>query len=330
MIGRIPSHMPADGAPGDLSAEDLDALERSLLFAGCTSSQRDAVRGFAYATHLAHGAILLQPGDPNFCVYVLVEGQLAAFTDADLQRRVARFVPGECLGEHALIGPDGGSVYVAAQWPSRLVALDARKLRAVMEAAPRIALNVLDMLSVRLRAANIRHDPQESPASIDFMANHDAVTGLYNRRWLDKAYPAELARCERDGEPVCLAVIDIDRFDRLHQALGHAVGDAILRQLADLTRNLLPSWDMLARLAGDRFAVLVPASLRDTVAMCERLRLHVSGRQFALRGQIATQMTLSIGVAQARSDFADTLARALQALERAKERGRNAVEPVPD
>ncbi|MPS27608.1 MAG: GGDEF domain-containing protein [Alcaligenaceae bacterium] len=329
MTGHLPSHLPPDGTPGDLTAEDLDALARSPLFAGCTAGQRDLVRGFAFATHLAHGAILLQPGEPNHHVYVLVEGQLAAFLDAEQQKRVARFVPGDGLGEHALVGPEGGTVYVAAQWPARLVALEARRLRTVMEAVPRIALNALDMLTARLRAANLRHDPRETTAGIGFMASHDAVTGLYNRRWMATAYPAELARAAHDGEPLCLALIDVDRFDRLNQALGRVAGDAILRQLADLTRNLLPSLDMLARAAGDRFAVLVPASLSETLAMCERLRANVGGRQFALRGSLGTQITLSIGVAPAQGDFEATLARAQAALARAKERGCNTVEPPP-
>jgi len=329
MTGHIPSHLPADGAPGDLTADDLDALARAPLFAGCTAEQRDPVRAFAFVTHLAHGAILLQPGEANHHVYVLVEGQLAAFLDAESQKRVARFVPGDVLGEHALVGPEGGTVYVTAQWPARLVALEARGLRGVMETAPRIALNALDMLSARLRAANLRHDPRETSAGIDFMASHDAVTGLYNRRWMTAAYPAEMARAGRDGECLCLALIDIDRFDRLGQALGRAAGDAMLRQLADLTRNLLPALDMLARVAGDRFAVLVPASLAETLAMCERLRVHAGGRQFALRGSLGTRITLSIGAALADGDFDTTLARAQAALERARERGGNTVEPPP-
>lgn len=86
---------------------------------------------------------------------------------------------------------------------------------------------------------------------------------------------------------------------------------------------------MLARAAGDRFAVLVPASLSETLAMCERLRANVGGRQFALRGSLGTQITLSIGVAPAQGDFEATLARAQAALARAKERGCNTVEPPP-
>ncbi len=320
--------MPPDGAPGDLALPDREALARSLLFAGCSPEQCEMALAFAFVTHLPHGALLLQPGEPNHHVYILVEGQLAAFLDADLHKRAARFVPGDCLGEHALIGPEGGTTYVVAQWPSRLVALDAARLRTVMESVPRIALNALDMLSARLRAANLRHDPEE-PARLDFMASHDAVTGLYNRRWMMPAYAAEIARCARDGEPLCLALIDIDGFGRLNQALGRLAGDAILRQLADLTRNLLPSQDMLARVTADRFAMLVPASLADAVAICDRLRQHVGGRQFALRGHIGTQITLSIGVAQARENLEATLAQAQAALERAKERGRNTVEPPP-
>jgi len=328
MTGHIPTHLPRDGAPGDLTQGDLEALGRSLLFRGCPAEVLDRVGRFAFVTHLPHGAILLQPGESNRYVYVLVEGQLAAFLDPGLAKRVARFVPGDALGEHALVGPDGGTTYVVAQWPSRLVALDAGPLREIMEVAPRIALNALDMLGARLRAANLRHDPREA-ANIDFMASRDAVTGVHNRRWMESAFAAEIVRCSQAGEPSCVALIDVDGFDRLNQALGRAAGDAILRQLADLTRNLLPSLDMLARVSADRFALWVPASLADAVSLCERLRAHVGGRQFPLRGNMGTQITLSIGVAQAQGSLDATLAKAQAALDRAKERGRNTVEPPP-
>lgn len=330
MHRHIPPHLPADGEPGHLTPEDWDVLARSNLFKGCSATERALVQDFAYVRHLAHGAFLLQPGEPNQHVYALAEGQLGAYRDPALQRVLARFVPGDCVGEHALVGQDGGTAYVAAQWPSRLIALDAAKLRLVIEHVPRIAINVLDMLSERLRAMNTRADPDDHAYSIDFTATHDAVTGLHNRRWMTETFQGEIARALQEGQPAHLMLMDIDHFDRLNQALGRNAGDAILRQLADLIRNLMPSVDMLVRLSGDRFAALfVGMPLLEAVASADRLRSHITGRQFALRGHIATQITVSVGVAEAATDLDDALANASAALARAKERGRNLVESYP-
>lgn len=330
MTGHIPPHLPADGEPGQLTPEDRDALARSLLFAGCTEAQREQAAAFAHVTHVPHGGMLLQPGEPNHNVYVLVEGQLGAYLDANLDKMVARFVHGDSLGEHALIGPDGGTTYVSAQWPTRLVVLDGAKLRALMEQVPRIAINALDILSERLRAANLRHDPSDPDTDIEFMATHDALTGLHNRRWMATSYAAEITRSLRDGEPLCLVLVDVDHFHRMNDGLGRAGADSLLRHLADFIRNLLPALETVVRIANDRFAFLAPHNLAETLAMCERLRAQVAGRQFSLRGNITTRLTISIGVAAAVADFDTTLAQATAALERAKERGRNTVEPPLD
>jgi diguanylate cyclase (GGDEF)-like protein len=253
---------------------------------------------------------------------------LGIFFDAHLEKMAARITPADIVGEHALIGPDGGTTYVSAQWPARLVAIDAAQLRSVMEQVPRIALNALDVLSERLRASNMRHDPKDSGAGIDFMAHHDALTGLYNRRWMTSSYEAQIASSGRDESSLCLVLLDLDHFQRANEALGRTAADAILRQLADLIRNLLPSLDTLVRVSGDRFAFLWAAPLAETLAVCERLRAQVANRQFALRGGISTQMTVSIGVAQAMADLDATLEKAQASLARAKERGRNTVEPL--
>lgn len=330
MLRPIPPHLPADGAPGHLTDDDWDVLDRCTLFKGCSADERARVQPFACARHLAHGAFLLQPGEPNQHVYVLAEGQLGAYRDAALQRPLARFAPGDCVGEHALVGHDGGTVYVAAQWPSRLIALEAARLRLVIDTVPRIAINVLDILSERLRATHHRADPDPHAHSIDFTATHDAVTGLHNRRWMSDTFQEEIARSLRDGSPACLMVMDIDHFDRFNQALGRNAGDAILRQLADAIRHAMPSVDMLVRMSSDRFAALLTGlSLSEAIANCDRLRNHIAGRQFALRGHIATQMTVSIGLAQAATDLDEALAHACAALARAKERGRNVVECYP-
>ena len=88
----------------------------------------------------------------------------------------------------------------------------------------------------------------------------DPLTGVANRRGLLAAFEAESARAERGGEPLAIALIDLDDFKRLNDSLGHAAGDQALIQLAARARESLRPSDVLARFGGEEFVVLLPAS----------------------------------------------------------------------
>jgi diguanylate cyclase (GGDEF)-like protein len=86
----------------------------------------------------------------------------------------------------------------------------------------------------------------------------DPMTGLYNRRFFDRALAQELNRCQRYFRSFSLLMVDIDRFKRVNDTYGHDVGDEIIRQVAELLRNDLRSLDVLARVGGEEFAVILP------------------------------------------------------------------------
>jgi diguanylate cyclase (GGDEF)-like protein/PAS domain S-box-containing protein len=161
------------------------------------------------------------------------------------------------------------------------------------------------------------------------LALHDALTGLYNRRYMDDALKRELRRAERSGKPVALIMIDIDHFKRFNDTFGHDAGDYVLTMVAKIiTKNVRPS-DFACRYGGEELAVLLPESGAEcAVDRAEKLRLAIRQLDLTHRGQTLPAPTASFGVAehpQHGANAADLIKAADRALYRAKEAGRDRV-----
>ncbi|MES2444766.1 MAG: diguanylate cyclase [Pseudomonadota bacterium] len=159
-------------------------------------------------------------------------------------------------------------------------------------------------------------------------ATTDELTGLANRRAFLHALEIELARARRSGAPLSVAVADVDFFKRVNDKHGHGGGDEVLRTLARIAEQTMRTGDLVGRLGGEEFAILMPDTdeIQARIA-CERLRGAVSGRKIRLASGKEVPVTLSTGVALlSASDDRDRLVgRADEALYQAKEGGRNQV-----
>lgn len=159
-------------------------------------------------------------------------------------------------------------------------------------------------------------------------ATTDELTGLANRRAFLHALEIELARARRSGSPLSVAVADVDFFKRVNDQYGHGGGDDVLRALARIAETTMRTGDLVGRLGGEEFAILMPDTdeIQARIA-CERLRGAVSGRKIRLASGEEVSLTLSTGVALlAAGDDRDRLVkRADGALYQAKEGGRNQV-----
>lgn len=155
----------------------------------------------------------------------------------------------------------------------------------------------------------------------------DPLTGLGNRRQVERELPRLLSHSARSGEPLAVAVLDLDHFKQVNDRFGHAVGDAVLMATADLFRARVRGGDLIARMGGEEFLIVFAhASLEWAREACERLRLAIEGHDWA---QLAPglQVTISIGLclASAQRDGAQLLEQADLALYQAKNEGRNRV-----
>ncbi len=165
--------------------------------------------------------------------------------------------------------------------------------------------------------------------SLREQALRDALTGLFNRRHFDDALHHESSRAERTGEPLTLALLDIDHFKAYNDEHGHEAGDAVLRAVAAQLQRFGRAYDVACRIGGEELAVLMPrAALAEARARLEQLRARVAAQPVQHRGAALPPVTVSIGIAalaQPPGTRADLLRRADVALYAAKHGGRDRV-----
>ncbi|SCY47667.1 GGDEF domain-containing protein [Thiohalorhabdus denitrificans] len=158
-------------------------------------------------------------------------------------------------------------------------------------------------------------------------ATRDPLTGLFNRRALFRQGEAELARARRQGAPVSLLLLDIDRFKRINDHWGHRVGDAVLRHLADILQREFRAGDLPGRYGGEEFVVLAMGADYDgATALAERIRLAVADSPAPVpEGSLPYSVSIGVGSGRADEPLEELLQRADEALLQAKEAGRDRV-----
>lgn len=168
---------------------------------------------------------------------------------------------------------------------------------------------------------------RESEERVRYMAFHDAVTGLPNRRLLMESLTHTLAQASRHGHNTAVLFIDLDRFKEVNDVLGHDVGDALLNEVAIRLKRCVRAGDTLARMGGDEFVILLPevSGPRDAAAVADKALTALAETMLVMGHRI--DITASIGIAMSTSEdrpAADALLRrADEAMYAAKKAGRN-------
>ena len=167
-------------------------------------------------------------------------------------------------------------------------------------------------------------------ARLEVLARTDPLTQLLNRRVLVERLVQEVERARRYQSQIALLMIDLDHFKRVNDQYGHLVGDDVLRDVATILRNAVRTVDVVARYGGEEFVVVLPeTAAAGAVAFAERLREKIEAQDFNAHPHGTFHITSSIGMAsypgQQIESGEDLLARADEALYRAKADGRNRV-----
>ena len=170
---------------------------------------------------------------------------------------------------------------------------------------------------------------------LKYMGLTDALTGVFNRRYVDRRLLEEISRARRQCYPVSFMYIDIDHFKRVNDTVGHGGGDEVLREVACRIKAELRVSDALARFGGEEFVVLlIDADLESATYVAERIRAGIAASMIGLSHGVKVSITASVGVSslsQVRADAkpeeqaAQLIGQADEALYQAKEGGRNRV-----
>jgi len=203
----------------------------------------------------------------------------------------------------------------------------ARRERALAEAAEAAIVERNEMLEQRLK------EVERLQVSLREQANRDALTGLYNRRYLAEALPGLVSRAARDRQRIALVLLDLDHFKQINDRHGHQMGDTVLQGFAELLQDSFRAHDLCCRWGGEEFCVLM-TDTDDAAAKVrvEELLQRLSERVFSNAPRRLADVSFSAGIvtfaATPRIDMDQVFRRVDQALYMAKNAGRRQIATV--
>jgi diguanylate cyclase (GGDEF)-like protein len=179
---------------------------------------------------------------------------------------------------------------------------------------------------LRTRLSDSNRELKRAFDRIEQLAIRDGLTGSYNRRFLMDCLAGERSRAERLGTAFSVCLVDVDHFKAINDSLGHAAGDAVLKELPALAAAGLRAIDLFGRFGGEEFLLVLPGTnLEGARAAAERVRRSIEVARFAALGEPSVTVTIGVAAHGKGEDVAALLARADRALYAGKAAGRNRV-----
>lgn len=314
-----------------LSRDNLrDAIARQELFQRVRIEDVEGILDRCEVLELDRDETLIQAGQANHDLYLILEGALRVHLAADMHTPVTTLQAGQSVGEVSVIDHQSASASVIADSHCRLLVISEEKLWMLVESSHAIASNMLVILSQRLRYGNsVINKIKELLREYEYNATIDPLTSLYNRRWLDNMLERVMHRCKTNHQPLSVIMIDIDYFKQFNDTHGHLAGDEALRVVARTMLQSLRPEDMVTRFGGEELLALLPGlELEAARRVAERLRLAIAATPIHDNdGNPLPALTISAGISEMGDDTEplDLINKVDAALYRAKHQGRNCV-----
>jgi diguanylate cyclase (GGDEF)-like protein len=279
---------------------------------------------------LAAGEVLLSPEQENHHVYLLLSGTLGVHFGTLDSPEIRELSPGVSVGEMSIIDGTPPSAYVVAKETCRVFPVHRDLIRNLVIDTSPIARNLLRLMTqwIKANTQRIVQDRLQIWELTDH-ANVDALTKLYNRRWLDSAFERLLEQANKSAQPLCILLIDADHFKNYNDIHGHLSGDCALIALGEVLKTSVRPYDFATRYGGEEFLVILPNTrLDEALAVAERICQAAEMKTITpANGTALPGITVSIGLAinQPDSTPPSLIAAADAQLYRAKNDGRNCV-----
>jgi diguanylate cyclase (GGDEF)-like protein len=270
----------------------------------------------------------LEPGDYRFEVEASSGGPWSAQPASTRIRVVPRYW--ETTGFRLLvIGGLALLLWGLLRWRVGQVRASERRLAALVDARTRDLAEQTERLAAADREkSQLLEALRQQAQALSRLASEDALTGLPNRRAFDERLALAFEQARRAGPPIAVALADIDHFKQINDSWSHAVGDAVLRVLADLLRRNASSDVFVARYGGEEFALLFtgPAA-REAGERCEALRREVEALDLdSITPGLKVRLSLGVALDDVAHTHHEKLLSAADArLYEAKRGGRNRV-----
>jgi len=188
---------------------------------------------------------------------------------------------------------------------------------------------LLARVQLHLKIKRLQDELMLKNATLERLSTVDSLTGLRTRRFIDESLRVEFLRAHRYGTTLALVMIDLDDFKRVNDEHGHVVGDAVLRRVGEIVREMVRSTDVAGRYGGEEMILIMPQNTtRGAAVLAERVREAIASATFETTLGAKLTVTASFGVAEYQSDLEDPedlVERADVALYAAKTAGRNQV-----
>jgi diguanylate cyclase (GGDEF)-like protein len=281
------------------------------------------------------GEIVVQENTAGDAIHLICSGHMAVVKGDFRTPTILGFRgAGDIIGEMALLENGPRSASVIALTPIRLLSLSSDKFNQFLNENPAMGLNIMRVLSARLRQAGEERSQQKTSekelshqmVELREQAIRDPLTGLFNRRYLQETLEREFSRARRENLAISILIMDIDHFKQINDTFGHQAGDYILQKFGKLLQECVRLEDIVCRYGGDEFVVVMPNA--NVAAACERaeqIRITFHAQCISFEDH-ELHATLSLGTAaypKHGSSAEEVLSNADQALYQAKQAGRN-------
>lgn len=188
----------------------------------------------------------------------------------------------------------------------------------------------IERISFAANLASIAIENRHNHDELERRAYYDHLTGLANRRYFIECAHNEIIRSSRHDNDLSLIMMDIDYFKQVNDNFGHNVGDLVLKKLAEVSQSTLRTIDLISRIGGEEFAILLPQTDPvQAIDIAERLRLAIAAINITVSEKVSIQFTVSLGITSydhhQTTNIDILLNQADQALYQAKNQGRNRI-----
>jgi diguanylate cyclase (GGDEF)-like protein len=270
-----------ENQPVDVSDVDGQQLFRQVNLVGLESLLHDCP-----SLKLREGAALIEPGQANHVLYLVLVGSLHVYESEPKGEPLAVIQKGECVGLMSLIDQQPCHVRIIAKQACHLLVIDEERFLALVNSSNAIARNVLSMVMQYLRGKHAAAPERgRLQRRIEQNSNIDPVTGLYNQRWLDSMLERQIMRAAKDRKPLIVLAVAVDGFAEFKKEFGDELADHAIATIGQVVAAKVRPTDMVARHDSDHFIVVLPETdISGSEVVARRIREAVAQTPIEIPG----------------------------------------------